>query len=279
MARTELQKIRHAGKDYTAIDMLELRSERLNEILPQASGLTAGQLIQIAQFECQRNTKLAECEPNSIVSAVYDAARLGLLLGREAHLVPFNRKCTMVPDYRGYVAAAMRSGAVSMIDADVVFKEDQFEVAKGSDPKLVHVPDYGIDRGNTEEILFVYAVAWLSAAPRPLFHVMNRMEVERIRKSSRMSDGIPWTQWWDRQAMKTVTKFLIDKRLPLTKVREITDMLEVDTRVDTGQVTRPLRDETEGELATAITEETQARQEELKMALDDKKAEQAAKKK
>lgn len=277
MARTELQKIRHNGKDYTALDMLQLRADRLDEILPQASGLTAGQLIQIATFECNRNPKLAECEPNSIVGAVYDSARLGLLLGREAHLVPYNRKCTMVPDYRGYVAAAMRSGAVSIIDADVVFPQDRFEVSKGSDPKLVHVPDYGIDRGNTEEILFVYAIAWLVGVDKPLFHVMNRMEVERIRKSSRMADGIPWTQWWDRQAMKTVTKFLVDKRLPLTKVREITDMLEIDTRVDTGKVTRPLREESEGELSDAISEETKARQEELKMALDDKKAEQAKK--
>ena len=263
-----------AGKDVTAIDMLRARETALDDILPQASGLTGAQLISIARFEVMRNDQLAECTPHSVMNAVYDAARLGLLLGREAHLVPFGRHCTLIVDNRGFITAAMRSGAVSMIDADLVFAEDVFEVKKGSAMSLVHEPDYSIDRSNTKEILYAYAIAWLPGAPAPLFHVMNRIEIERIRASSKMKGQAPWTQWWDRMAMKSCIRFLIDKRIPITSVR-LGDLLEIDNRADTGKVSRPMDGEDATVLEQNIDQETQARQEELAMKLKEERERQA----
>jgi len=262
------------GKELTAIDMLRARETALDEMLPQASGLTGAQLISIARFEVMRNDSLAECHPHSVMNAVYDAARLGLLLGREAHLVPFKRHCTLIVDNRGFITGAMRSGAVSMIDADLVFAEDVFEVKKGSAMSLVHEPDYSIDRGNTQEILYAYAIAWLPGAPAPLFHVMNRIEIERIRASSKMKDQAPWRQWWDRMAMKTCIRFLIDKRIPITSVR-LGDLLEIDSRADTGKITRPMDGEEQTVLEEKIDQETQHRQEELKMQLEEERKRQA----
>jgi len=260
--------------EVNAIQMLEARVSKLNQIIPHTSGLTGDQLIQIARYELLRNQDLAECSPHSVMQAVYDSARLGMLLGREAHLVPFGRTCTLIVDNRGYITATIRSGAVSMLDADVVFKEDTFEVKKGSAMELIHVPDYSIDRGDTKEILYAYAIAWLHQAPKPLFHVMNRIEIERIRAVSKMKDQIPWRQWWDRMAMKTAIRFLVDKRLPITKVRELNDMLELDRRLDTGKVTAPMRGETSDELEAAVQEETKARQEELQMKLEEERKRQ-----
>lgn len=263
-----------AGKDVTAIDMLRARETAIDDILPQASGLTGAQLISIARFEVMRNDNLAECTPHSVMNAVYDSARLGLLLGREAHLVPFARHCTLIVDNRGFITAAMRSGAVTMIDADLVFAEDVFEVKKGSAMSLVHEPDYSIDRSNTKEILYAYAIAWLPGAPAPLFHVMNRIEIERIRASSKMKDQAPWRHWWDRMAMKSCIRFLIDKRIPITSVR-LGDLLEIDNRSDTGKVTRPMAGEDATVLEQQIDQETVARQEELAMKLKEERKRQA----
>jgi phage RecT family recombinase len=264
-----LQTTRVGDRELNAIQMLEARETKLTDIIPQASGLNAAQLIQIARFEILRNDSLAECSPASIMQAVYDSARLGLLLGREAHLVPFKRTCQLIVDYRGYITATYRSGLVQSIDADVVYLQDRFEVKRGTEAAIVHVPDYGIDRGNTAEILYVYAVAWLHDAPRPLFHVMNRLEIERIRAVSKMKDHLPWREWWDRQAMKTCIKFLVDKRLPLTKVRELNDIVELDNRVEAGKVSRPLTQETDDELEQAVSEETTVRKEDLKLKLQE----------
>jgi recombination protein RecT len=273
---TQLVTTRVGDRELNAIQMLQARSSRIDEILPQTAGLTGAQLIRIAQFELMRNSDLAECNPHTVMQAVYDSARLGLLLGREAHLVPFKRHCQLIVDNRGYITLTMRSGAVTMVDADVVYPSDKFSVKKGTAMELVHEPDYEIDRGNTEEITHAYAVAWMHDAPRPLFHVMNRMEIERIRAVSKMKDQAPWRQWWDRMAMKTCIRFLVDKRLPLTKIREINDVIELDRRIDTGKVTQPLSHETDEELGQVIDQETEVRKDELKLALEEERKAQEA---
>lgn len=150
---TKMATVHVSGEEYTAVQLLNKRAERLDEILPGTAGITGAQLVRIAQFELQRNTDLAMCDPLSVLNAVYDAARLGLMLGREAHLVPYREKCQMIPDYRGFVTLAYRSKLVTRIDAKLVFPADQFDVYEGSTMSIDHVPDYSIDRSDPEEIL------------------------------------------------------------------------------------------------------------------------------
>ncbi len=264
------------GEEYNAIQMLRMRGERMDEIIPGTAGVTGKQLCRIAQFEIQRNDALAECNPNTIINAVYDAARLGLMLGREAHLVPYKRNCQMIPDYRGFITLGYRSRLVRVLDAKAVFAADQFDVEEGSTMAIHHKPDYSIDRSNPEEILYFYAVAWLRDSPVPIFHVMNRMEVDRIRASSAMKNGVPWTQWYDRMGLKSAIKYLSDKRLPVTEIPGMADLVEIDNRAEAGKVTRPLEGESDEALGEKIDEETKSRAEELKMKL--REAEEAARK-
>ena len=264
------------GEEYNAIQMLRMRGERMDEIIPGTAGVTGKQLCRIAQFEIQRNDALAECNPNTIINAVYDAARLGLMLGREAHLVPYKRNCQMIPDYRGFITLGYRSRLVRVLDAKAVFAADQFDVEEGSTMAIHHKPDYSIDRSNPEEILYFYAVAWLRDSPVPIFHVMNRMEVDRIRASSAMKNGVPWTQWYDRMGLKSEIKYLSDKRLPVTEIPGMADLVEIDNRAEAGKVTRPLEGESDEALGEKIDEETKSRAEELKMKL--REAEEAARK-
>jgi recombination protein RecT len=264
------------GTDYNAIQMLRARGERMDEIIPGTAGVTGKQLCRIAQFEVQRNSDLQQCNPHSIINAVYDAARLGLMLGREAHLVPYKRNCQMIPDYRGFITLGYRSRLVRVLDAKAVFAADQFDVEEGSTMAIHHKPDYSVDRSNPEEILYFYAVAWLRDSPVPIFHVMNRMEVDRIRDSSAMKTGIPWTKWYDRMGLKSAIKYLSDKRLPVTEIPGMADLVEIDNRVEAGKVTRPLEGESDEQLSEKIDEETRTRAEDLKMKL--REAEEAARK-
>lgn len=262
------------GTEYTAVQMLNRRAARLDEILPGTAGVTGAQLVRIAQFELNRNEDLAECEPGTVLNAVYDAARLGLMLGREAHLVPYKRRCQMIPDYRGFTTLGYRSRLVTILDAKPVFPEDDFTVEEGSSMSIHHVPDYSVDRSDPERILYFYAIAWLRDSPVPIFHVMNRTEVDRIRASSAMKDGIPWRLWYDRMGLKSAIKYLVDKRLPVTEIPGMADLVELDNRIEAGKLSRPLEGETDDELSQKIDEETRARQEELQMKLREAKAAQ-----
>jgi len=264
-----LPTVRVGDKDVTVTQMLATRATQIDEILPEASGMTGEQLARIAQMEVLKNPTLAECRPGSIMNSVYDAARLGLLIGREAHLVPYKGTCKMIPDYRGFITLVYRSGLVSLIDAKCVFPEDDFDVDEGTVMTIHHKPDYSIDRELGENILYVYAEAWLHGAPKAVFHVMNRMAIDKIRDCSAMKDGEPWTKWYDRQAQKSALKYLTDKRLPATQIRGMADLLELDTRAEIGKMSRPTSWEDKEDIEEQIDQETKARSEELKMALSE----------
>ncbi len=267
----DLPTIRVGDEDLTVTQMLAKRVTAIDKVLPEASGMTGEQLARIAQMEVLKNPDLAECSPGSIMNSVYEAARLGLLIGREAHLVPYKRICKMIPDYRGYLTLDYRSGLVSLIDAKAVFAEDEFVVNEGTEMGIIHRPDYSIDRELGENLLYVYAVAWLHGAPKPVFHVMNRPAIDKVRDSSAMKDGIPWRLWYDRMALKTVIKYLSDKRLPATQIRGLADLIELDNRAEAGKLTRPTSWEDKADVEEKIDEETKARSEDLKMALEEAK--------
>lgn len=256
------------GQEYSAPQMLAKRATRLDEIIPGTAGITGAQLVRIAQFELNRNEDLAECNPHSVLNAVYDAARLGLLLGHEAHLVPYKRHCQMIPDYRGYIALVYRSGLVTRIDADVVFPQDKFTVSRGTKPQIIHEPDLDIDRGDGKEMLYAYAVAELRGTSNPIFHVMNRTEMDRIRESSAMKDGIPWRMWPDRMWIKSAIKYLGDKRLPVTRIPGMADLVEMDNRVEAGRITRPLESETEEDVNRGVREKTEQQLEALRERME-----------
>lgn len=243
--------------------LIASKQQQIEQIMPGDAHISAEQLVKIAQVECVRNPALLKCDPTSVLMALYDTARLGLMLGREAHLVPYKTKCQMIPDFRGFITKALASGLVSMIDADVVFPQDVFKVRRGSAMELVHEPDYEIDRTDTGAITHVYAVAWLKDSPVPVFLVLNRKDVERVRSVSKMKDGIPWTQWWDKMAMKTAIKHLVDKRLPLTKQTAISDMIELDNRAESGNLSRPTSWEDKADIQQSVSDKTRERAEDI----------------
>lgn len=284
---TTVATVNVGGSEMTAVELLKKRLKRVDELLPEDAGVSAAQLLRIGEFEVNRNPDLLACHPLSILNSVYDAARLGLMLGREAHLVPYKRHCQMIPDYRGFITLVYRSQLVKNIDAKLVFlPDDKFHVEEGTTMAIHHEPSYETNRTLTENITYAYAIAWLRGSEIPLFHVMNRAEIDRIKASSAMKNGEPWrhhkvdakgktTQvgWYDRMALKSALKFLTDKRLPLTQIPGMLDLMEIDSRAETGEVSRQLTGETDEELSTKIETETEMRSEELKMKLAEEAAE------
>lgn len=275
---SNLPTVQVGDRELNVAQMLTAKVGHVNTIMPEASGMTGEQLCRIAHMEVIRNPDLAACNPLTIMNSVYDAARLGLLIGYEAHLVPFGKRgssvknCQMIPDYRGYLKLGYGSGLVSTIDAKTVFPEDVFEVYEGTRMEIDHRADYDINRELGENIKYVYAVAHLHGSPKPVFHVMNRAAVDKIRASSALKDGVPWKKWYDRQALKSVLKYLCDKRLPATKIRGMTDLIQLDTRAEIGKATSATSWEDKDDVEAQISSQTEANAEDLRVALEDAKA-------
>lgn len=177
------------------------------------SVITAERFTRIALTALSSNPKLAQCERNSFLGGLMQAAQLGLEpntpLG-QAYLIPFNNRkkgimeCQFQIGYKGLIDLCYRSGEMTAVYAHVVYENDEFSYAYGLDQKLVHVPA----RMNRGVPIFYYAV-WKLKNGGYGFSVWSVEDVEiHARKYSQAytSSSSPWKTEFDEMAKKTVLK-------------------------------------------------------------------------
>jgi recombination protein RecT len=165
------------------------------------------------------NPKLAQCTPSSFLGAMMSAAQLGLEpntpLG-QAYLIPYkNRGVDEVQfqlGYKGLIDLAYRSGEVELVQAHIVYENDDFTLEYGLEPKLVHKP---ADRDRGEPIK-VYAMFKTKTGGYG-FDVMSMDDVRRHAEkySQAYKSGFsPWKTNFEEMAKKTVLKRVL-KYAPL----------------------------------------------------------------
>ena len=165
------------------------------------------------------NPKLATCTPASFLGAMMSAAQLGLEpntpLG-QAYLIPYkNRGVDEVQfqiGYKGLIDLAYRSGEVELVQAHIVYENDEFTCEYGLEPKLVHKPA-DKDRG---EAIKVYAMFKTKTGGYG-FDVMSMDDVRRHAEkySQAYKSGFsPWKSNFEEMAKKTVLKRVL-KYAPL----------------------------------------------------------------
>ncbi len=110
-----MAKSKELEETLSLAQLLAKQKATIEKVLPQH--LTAERMMRVAWVLIRRTPKLMECEASTVVESVVQASTLGLELGREAHLVPYGKVCVMIPDYKGIVALARRSGNIKKIEA------------------------------------------------------------------------------------------------------------------------------------------------------------------
>lgn len=165
---------------------------------------------------------------NACVKAAYDGLRLD---GREAALVLHSFRIAQNPDrYEdqaqyfpmvfGIVQQILRGGEVIAIDVDVIRANDQYQVIRGTDPKIVHVPELLKDRG---AIITAYSVATLKSGAKT-FQIMTKAEIDDVRKEAKTA--FVWNRWEGEMSKKSVVR-RHRKMLPLGD-RDIVDIEAAD---------------------------------------------------
>lgn len=228
----------------TVADFFEQKKSLIAQALPKT--ITPERLIGIFTMILRTSPKLMECSQNSLIGAVIQTVQLGLQPGNigHIHLIPFNNKgtleCQLVIGYKGFVELVNRSGRATILTAEVVYANDQFEYEQGLNPILKHKPANG-DRG---EKIGVYCIAKNLLASEKVFVYIQKEEIEKIRKASKsqLSEYSPWNTWAEEMWKKTAVK-RISKLLPLSaesmksisadetiKTEIVPDMIEVEDR-------------------------------------------------
>lgn len=161
-------------------------------------------------MELFRKPDLLNCTPASIVAAAIEAASLGLEFGPRKHsyIIPRKGQATFVPSYMGLVHLAKQSGLVEQVSGQVVCAGDEFRYSLGLAPTLEHIP-----AGERGAVTHAYTVVRFANGSTD-FEVMDKAEIDAIRKRSPSPGSGPWVTDYNEMAKKTVIR-RICKRLDL----------------------------------------------------------------
>lgn len=211
------QSVQKAGKPSTLRDFIKQMEGEIAKALPTV--ITPERFTRMVLTALSTDKKLELCTPQSFLGAMMTAAQLGLEpntpLG-QAYLIPYKNKgvleCQFQIGYKGLIDLAYRSGEVEIIQAQVVYENDEFDYELGLDPKLKHKPAKD-NRGNP---IYYYAIFKTKSGGYG-FEVMSINDIKGHAKKysqSYSSEYSPWQKNFDEMAKKTVLKRVL-KYAPL----------------------------------------------------------------
>lgn len=166
----------------------------------------------------QRNPKLLECTPVSVINSFMIMAQLQLMpsdISGEAYVIPYKNNDILEAQfqlgYQGLVTLFYR-GLVKAIISEIVYKNDVFSVVNSV---IDHRPDvFSEDRG---EAIGAYAIVDLTTGGR-ISKVMSKAEIIKIGKRFSKSFNGKFTPWdehndpqlwmWKKTVLKQIAKLI-----------------------------------------------------------------------
>lgn len=198
---------------------------------------------------CQRNPKLLECEPSTLINSFMMMAQLEFMpsdISGEAYVLPYNNKrqegtqwvsvmeAQFQLGYQGLITLFYRSGARS-ITAEIVYEKDSFSIVNG---EILHSPDvFAPDRGAPKG---AYVIVELKSGGK-VQKVMKKDDIlaigSRFSKSYK-SKFSPWNPendpdlWmWKKTVLKQVAKLVPKSDVLVEVIAEDNKDSDIDERM------------------------------------------------
>lgn len=198
---TKQQKIREVT------DLLSHLKPSIVRALPRH--MDPDRVLRIALTSIKKNPKLLECTADSLCACLLTCSQRGLApdsSSQHAHLIPFkDRKssttvCTLIFGYKGLMDLALRHPNVRSFHVpQVVYENDDAEFEYGLEPRLVHKPPAGPNRGKA---VAYYAVARLENGDTPFVWLWYDDAI-RIRDAISHWETGAWKTHFNQMAVKS----------------------------------------------------------------------------
>ena len=211
--KSHLEKFKQSGFSNMSrsemVKSFELYSSQIAQALP--ASIRPERIIQMAVDVMEKNPKLKECTPQSVIGALMQASVLGFRpassLG-ECYFVPYGKDCQLQIGYRGWISLARRNKYVKTPIAFCVYANEDFEMQYGTSPKIHHIPARNPSlRG---ELIGVYAILEFMDGGK-VFCYLDKSEVEALRLRNPMQRSSPsgaWATDYEEMAMGKAIKKL-----------------------------------------------------------------------
>lgn len=193
--------------------LLQTNAEQIQSTLPMR--LKIDDIVTMAITAARSDPKIYRCTQLSTIQSVLTACSLGLdfsgKLG-EGWLIPFKDTLTFIAGYRGYIKLVRNTGQISVIDAQVVYEDDEFEYELGLSPTLRHKPNLTPPPLKKRIVQGAYATARFIQDGSVQFTYMPLSELEGIRGRSKAKDKGPWVtdtiEMYRKTAIRRLVKYL-----------------------------------------------------------------------
>lgn len=178
------------------------------------------------------NEKILKCDPVSLRDELLKAAADNLVPdGNEAAIIPYNTKHGMKANYQpmvhGIIKRVRELGGVFSITVDVVRENDTFEANLADLTTMKH--SYPLNQSEEDRGEIIAAYALFRDADGRIIHpeLMNKAQLEKVRKASKAKDGGVWKDWPEEMCKKSVIRRGA-KRIPT----DSTELSKLLTRMD-----------------------------------------------
>ena len=210
-----------AGVSQALYDKQVAFRAQLTEAMPQLmavvpKGVRAQALASAALTAALDNPTLLECEPLSMVRAVYKVAALGLRIGETADLVPTKKGSRQLAEcwvrVKGTVELAIRSGAVQFVREGFVVEGDEFEHEEQATGTHFRHRSHGTPALDASNVTHVYAIATLKSGAR-IYEVWTRERVlaHKAKYAKNTRDTSPWNThplgMWAKCVVRAALRF------------------------------------------------------------------------
>lgn len=169
--------------------------------------------VNFAAQALMNNPYLLTCaknNPDDLVNAIKNVALTGATLNpvlKQAYLVPFKGRITLIPSYMGLADILINSGMAKKVEAHPVFEGDEFEMAHGTNGYIKHLPN-AWGKKDKENFLGCYFYIKLVDGSE-LFDALSKAEIEAIKlRSPSVAKGqaSPWDTDYIEMAKKTAIR-------------------------------------------------------------------------
>lgn len=182
---------------------------RINSLLDKRASQFTTSLITIANT----NNKIAQCRPDTVLNAALTAASMDLPLNPNlgfAYIVPYGNEAQFQMGWKGYVQLAQRSGRYKTISTTPVYDGQ----VVSNDPLRGIVFDWS-KPSEGDPVGYVAYFELLNGFEKTLYMSADDMRKHATRYSKSFNNG-PWKTDYDKMAMKTVLKLLINRFGPMS---------------------------------------------------------------
>lgn len=214
----------------------QFRANLEGQFTKNVMGYFVGNEMEVMRFKTavvdyvRKTPKLLECEMISLMSAFSQVAQFKFLpsgVSGEAYIIPYGKEAKFQLGYQGIITLLHRTGKISGITSNIIYKNDEFDYEEGLNARLVHKPAmFGKAKG---EPIGVYTIVEMRDGSKT-FKVMDEAQIKEIKNLSKAknAESSPWNSDKDPFLWMWKKTCLIQHQKLLPKTEDLQQAIEKD---------------------------------------------------